>query len=665
MKYRPEIDGLRAIAIVSVLGYHFFPATIPNGGLGVDAFFAISGFVITASLYHRRDRKLTSFLIGFFKRRFKRLMPALLVMIAVMAIAISLLDPVPEQSLNTGVAAALGLSNNYLYFIAQDYFAPTSALNPFTHTWSLGVEEQFYLLFPLLFWVSWRFGRWLGAGLLLTGLALFSLAGWYLVNGDNPLAGFYIVIFRFWQIALGALAFLLQLRLSGEQQNRAIFLLKTVSVIVLVGVLFVPVAIDRQIAMVVCVLAASVALYGIGESGRPVGFLQAGIARYFGKTSYSLYLWHWPVMVCLAWTVGKGPAISALGIAVSILLAHLSWAYLETPLREARWASLPSRELGLGLLAMVLTAGLVYTYNTTGRQLLLGEQVTMDAELGRSSLFLPHVSDNGTVWAGRDCTLVNNKDIGKIIEIERCAVSEPLEAAQSRVLIIGNSFAPAFAAAYDVSSIHDGVKTSFILTAKFGGSPVPDIDWRSHSREATADYWARVVPDLLAQLRPGDQVLIISDLAKLSPEQDNEWSIEAREDLRKGLIEFSDQLALRNIGLSVLGPLPFLREADCTPQMALRQWRSAGLSLCRYYKRDDTIKRFSPVAELLDSLVKAEKINVLDLFDVFCPDEVCEYTDKGGVLLYRDVYSHASLEAAYRSRALVADWLKRVQTAPR
>ncbi|AKI03379.1 putative acyltransferase (plasmid) [Hoeflea sp. IMCC20628] len=665
MNYRPEIDGLRAIAIVSVLGYHFFPVGAPNGGLGVDVFFVISGFVITASLYYRRDRSLSNFLIEFFKRRVKRLMPALLVMIAVTGVAISLMDPVPEQSINTGIAAALGLSNNYLYIIAQDYFGPTSALNPFTHTWSLGAEEQFYLLFPFLFWIGWKLGGWLGASLLLISLALSSFAGWLLIQGDNPLAAFYIVVFRFWQIAFGALVFLAQLRFAPGRLNAATFALKTVSVLALVALLFMPLEIDRQIAAMVCIIATGAALYGIGESTRAFRVLQTGVTPYLGKISYSLYLWHWPVMVFLAWIIGKGPATAVAGIVVSILLAHVSWAYLERPLRDASWSAVSRRELGAGLLAMVTTAGLLHMYNTTGRQLLLGEQVTSDAELGRSSLFLPHVSENGTVWAGRDCTLVNNQDIGKIIEVERCTVSEPLETAQSRVLIIGNSFAPAFAAAYDISSIHDGAKTSFILTAKFGGSPVPDIDWRSHSREATADYWARVVPVLLAQLQPGDQVLLISDLAKLSPEQDNEWATKAREDLRKGLIEFSDQLALQDIGLSVLGPLPFIREADCTPQMALRQWRSAGLSLCRYYSRDETVERFAPVTNLLGSLVTAGKIDVLDLFEVFCPDEVCEYTDNDGILLYRDVYSHASLKAAYRSRALVAKWLKQVQATSR
>ena len=169
---------------------------------------------------------------------------------------------------------------------------------------------------------------------------------------------------------------------------------------------------------------------------------------------------------------------------------------------------------------------------------------------------------------------------------------------------------------------------------------------------------------MLQHLEPDDHVLIISDLAKLSPKNESDWAVEAREDFRNGLVELSDQLASRDIDLSVLGPLPFLREARCTPQMALRQWHSAGLSLCRYYSRADTIERFQPITTLLQSLVDAGKIQVLDLFEVFCPDEICEYTDSDGVLLYRDVYSHASLEAARRARPFVAEWLGRVHDGP-
>ena len=378
MIHRAEIDGLRALAVLSVLGYHFFPNIFPNAGLGVDIFFVISGFVITASVYHRPRGSLGHFLVDFFKRRIKRLAPALVIMIVITTIAISIVDPFPDQSINTGIFAAFGFSNNYLYLIAQDYFDPDSELNPFTHTWSLGVEEQFYLLFPLIFWFGWRVSGWKGVMALVATLLLLSLVAWSVTFNSDPLAAFYIVVFRFWQIATGALVFLAQNRLVQRPLARGTVKLKTAVVGATAVLLFLPIGIDRQIATVFCSVATGVVLYWIHEAGEPVWVLQARWSRYFGKISYSLYLWHWPIVVLLSWTVGVHTVTAFLGILASILVGHLSWAFLEQPLRHANWSSTSSRELSVGLLAIVVAAGGLHLYNVVGREALLGEQLDMD-----------------------------------------------------------------------------------------------------------------------------------------------------------------------------------------------------------------------------------------------------------------------------------------------
>ena len=157
-RYRPEIDGLRAFAVVAVIINHFNEEILPNGYLGVDIFFVISGFVITSSLYQRPSKNFKDFISGFYERRIKRLVPALSVFVLIMSIAICLFNPVPILSLRTGLISLFGLSNLYLLKQSTDYFAQSTDLNVFTHTWSLGVEEQFYILFPFLIWVS-GFGR--------------------------------------------------------------------------------------------------------------------------------------------------------------------------------------------------------------------------------------------------------------------------------------------------------------------------------------------------------------------------------------------------------------------------------------------------------------------------------------------------------------------------
>src|SRR5258705_548325 len=158
MKYRPEIDGLRAVAVISVIINHLNNDFLPSGYLGVDIFFVISGYVITASLYETSDRNFSEFFLGFYSRRVKRLVPALILCVLITSLLICLFDKTPNASLKTGIASLFGISNLYLLKQATDYFGASAQLNVFTHTWSLGVEEQFYVLFPFIVWLT-GFGR--------------------------------------------------------------------------------------------------------------------------------------------------------------------------------------------------------------------------------------------------------------------------------------------------------------------------------------------------------------------------------------------------------------------------------------------------------------------------------------------------------------------------
>ncbi|MCX5931498.1 MAG: acyltransferase, partial [Cyanobacteria bacterium] len=150
--YRPEIEGLRAVAVIAVILFHFNKNLLPSGFLGVDMFFVISGYVILGAMTRTKASRCRDFLLGFYTRRVKRLIPALVVCVLLTSLVLSLFLPNPGISLITGIAALFGVSNIYLQIIATDYFGTSAELNAFTHTWALGVEEQFYLLFPLLVW---------------------------------------------------------------------------------------------------------------------------------------------------------------------------------------------------------------------------------------------------------------------------------------------------------------------------------------------------------------------------------------------------------------------------------------------------------------------------------------------------------------------------------
>ena len=194
-RYR-KIDGLRAFAVVAVIINHFNKDILPGGYLGVDVFFVISGFVITSSLYQRPSENFKDFISGFYERRIKRLVPALSVFVLITSFLICLFQENPYESLWTGLTSLFGLSNLYLLDKTTDYFAQSTQLNVFTHTWSLGVEEQFYIIFPLLIWFS-GFGRQCKNGtrnlfLIVGTLTIASLIGFLYLYPSNQSAAYFL-----------------------------------------------------------------------------------------------------------------------------------------------------------------------------------------------------------------------------------------------------------------------------------------------------------------------------------------------------------------------------------------------------------------------------------------------------------------------------------------
>jgi peptidoglycan/LPS O-acetylase OafA/YrhL len=349
--FRPDIEGLRAVAILAVLAYHTRLPALVGGFVGVDVFFVISGFLITGLLLRELRSAGRIDLPAFYARRARRLLPAALLVIGVtVAVSALVLSPVRFPGVAAdGAAAALYVSNYRYAVIATDYFAAGGQPSPLLHFWSLGVEEQFYLFWPILIAVAVRILGSSRLWLILAILALGSFAISVVITDVEAPWAFYSLPTRAWQLALGGLVALLVLRLD-HRVPRTIF-----AVVGLLGIALIAsavVLIDETTpfpgyaALLPAVGGALVIVGGQHAGVMPGRILASPPFRWFGRISYSLYLWHWPILILGPIVLGRGGLRVRVALALlSIGVAALSTRYVESPFRFGKWPRTSGRTL--------------------------------------------------------------------------------------------------------------------------------------------------------------------------------------------------------------------------------------------------------------------------------------------------------------------------------
>ena len=340
--YRPDIDGLRAIAVLLVLFNHVGMVRFPGGFIGVDVFFVISGYLISGIIL--RDLAAGRFSFGrFYERRFRRIMPALVVMLlATSVLAYAYLFPLELLSFVQTELGALASFSNVVLMHQSGYFAPAGRMRPLLHTWSLGVEEQFYLVFPLLLLAVHRWGRrYLKAILWVMAVLGFVLAWhWLGVNKDQA---FFLALLRAWEFLLGILLAAKALPALDQLWKRNAASAAGLLLILAAGVRYqewTPFpgwhALPPALGALLILAAGETGTSAIGRalSWKPI--------RFIGLISYSLYLWHWPIQIFQTTNNIIVPdrypswATKAAVIVVSLVAGALSWRFIEQPFRAGR-----------------------------------------------------------------------------------------------------------------------------------------------------------------------------------------------------------------------------------------------------------------------------------------------------------------------------------------
>jgi peptidoglycan/LPS O-acetylase OafA/YrhL len=373
--FRADLEGLRAIAVVLVVLFHAGVGQLSGGYVGVDVFFVLSGYLITGLLLRELRSTDRVSLPSFYARRARRILPASFLVLAVtLAASAVILSPVRFAPVTKDVAAAAVYVPNIRFALQQtDYWHP-AAISPILHFWSLGVEEQFYLLWPTFLLLAWRFGARSsrGLGFWVGAVTLGSLVLSVVLTPPDPTSSFYLLHTRAWELGLGALLVLGTGRLRNLPSWPAAAAGWTgLLMIGAAAVMFDASTPFPGVAALVPVVGTGLVIVagtrGPASWPQPQPLLVAGPMQFFGRISYSLYLWHWPVLILGAVVAGAiDPAISVpIEVALAVLLAAATYRWVEDPLRRGRLVgALPRRNLSM---AAVASVALVVVAIGTGR----------------------------------------------------------------------------------------------------------------------------------------------------------------------------------------------------------------------------------------------------------------------------------------------------------
>lgn len=437
LSYRPDIDGLRAVAVLSVVGFHVSPHRLTGGFVGVDVFFVISGFLITTIVLRGLENGTFGF-VDFYARRARRIFPALLLMLGVTLAAgwLLLLDDELRQ-LGKHIAAGAGFVSNLVLWRESGYFDPAAEMKPLLHLWSLGIEEQFYLFWPLALWASWK--QRIQPLVLAGALLLVSFAVSVGQSFNDPTGAFFSPLSRFWELLIGGV-----LAMLVATPRRPLGLLATNLVatagVGLLGCAFALLDKTRTFPGAWALLP-SLGTALIILAGPNAWFNRQVLSRrllvWFGLISFPLYLWHWPILAVMRSLEGaevtKGSRLAA--VILSVFLSWLTWVGVERRIRHrTEWRRLPLALAGL----MFGFGGLgLYVFNAPSILRPFSPHVANKGSVGHDDFFA-HLEEHAYPCTPKALWLDAESD-GRWNGSVRCFQSSPGE--DVRVAIVGDSHA--------------------------------------------------------------------------------------------------------------------------------------------------------------------------------------------------------------------------------
>jgi len=391
MKYRPEIDGLRALAVVPVVIYHAGFSSLGGGFLGVDVFFVISGYLIT-SIIAREIENGSFSVLNFYERRIRRILPILFfVMLTSAFVSWFTLLPSYMYDFSGSIISVTLFVSNWFFYKGGGYFAVASELKPLLHTWTLAVEEQYYVLFPIFIFSTWRLGiKWLMFLLLAIGIVSLLTAQWGSVA--HPEAAYYLLPTRGWELLAGALVALGEVKKTARKSSQ---LLSLAGLSMVIGsIVFMETTTPTPSLWTSIPVGGTVLLLMFANPGTIVfKLLSTRLFVGFGLISYSVYLWHQPILV-FARHVTKQDLDLGLAVAliiVTFVISYFSWRFIEQPFRKRHVIGRKLLLSLVGIFAVILlvfgfagikTSGFINRYSEEEQKILSSSVDPIDYMLG-------------------------------------------------------------------------------------------------------------------------------------------------------------------------------------------------------------------------------------------------------------------------------------------
>jgi len=626
--YIQGIDGVRAFAVIAVMLFHIYPGALPGGFTGVDIFFVLSGYVVSSSLAKNYKPNFFKFTVDFYGRRIVRLIPILLIFLLISSLITTLFIPsswLSESTSKTALASFFGYSNFALVWYNDGYFSPRIEFNPFVHTWSLSVEEQFYVLFPLVFFIWYRFKnshayiaypvKYILAILLIISLSY----SWY-ETSLKPENAFYLLPSRFWELAFGALLFKLHVHnkfiYTSELAHKIYLIIGFI--LINIGFFFAdeknfpfPWAIPSVIGTVFLIIGF---INNVKDKSIIKSLFENQLIVYIGKISYSLYLWHWAIYAFFRWTIGLDTLLKmSVAVILTIIFSVVSYRYVEKPFRknsfihkQASW-----KIVLIGLLSILITYSIVK--QIFDNQFIISQSVTKDKQLWYPEAY-PQKHDKNFKY---------KQDFSK-----------------HKIFVLGDSHSVAYSTMLQKLAEDYNVKV-----LKFSSRECSVADFRS-ANVFKGPNCVKYVEDTLSKIEkmasPNDILFLASlrmnrlcdqfavfsdkDVKKVVPVEQKIIYNEVEEIIRR----FED----KNINVLIDAPKPVFK----LPPFRCSDWFNQSNPICKagfFMNRDYLLGYRKQVMDALDKLNDDNpKLVVWDPFPILCKSDNCSAFDGNKPLFF-------------------------------